>query len=238
MVTYPLSLNELSSLYFQLQKFGAYARGDDTGCFNELSREEILAIAIESSRWDIRLLYIVIDFIANHFQEIRLFKLKSFVQKNPTPEVIGVIKEFSALRSHDDDLKLFFMVLIRDIKPQAQFKLFYVGGILNSETIEHESTHSLKEYKKWGFLCTEFPFLKESTSKKKLIHYSKEERIRILEELLHTKKQISLLDYLKAIQFSVTRQHARLDLLSHPSIVTKGQTKGTTYQLFQEQGMK
>ena len=232
MITYPLSLAELSSLYFQLQQNGAFCRGENKKHFDNLSLEEVLAIALEESRWDFRLLGILIDFFQKNFIHIKPFLLRNYIQKNKSPEVIGVIQEWVYTLNTSPDLKDFFTLLTKDLKRDDEYKLFNVGQAFILKNIQKEATSSLMQYKKWGFLCSEIPLLKENLIAEKRLHlYSKEERMNILKELLSSYGEISLQEYLKAIKNSVTRQHARLDILSYKGIKHKGTTKGSIYSI-------
>ena len=232
MITYPLTLNELSSLYFQLQQNGAFCRGENKKHFDNLSLEEILAIALEESRWDFRLLGILIDFFQKNFIHSKPFLLKNYIQKNQSPSVIGVVEEWVYTLDTSSDIKDFFALLTKDLKQDDEYKLFNVGQVFILKNIQKEASNSLMQFKKWGFLCSEIPLLKENLIRDKKLHlYSKEERMNILKELLASYGEISLKEYLKAIKHSVTRQHARLDILSYKGIKQKGTTKGSVYSL-------
>ncbi|MFH1726816.1 MAG: hypothetical protein ABIA04_00165 [Pseudomonadota bacterium] len=232
MQCYPLSQDELTSLYFQLNKNGALCWGEDTGYFTNISYEKILAIAIEASRWDIRLLCILTEHFANKYKNIKPFILRQFIGENKYPFIIGVIKEFSLLISQNEDLKDFFKLLLKNISPSNNYLLFNVGLSFSQKQIKYETYKSLNEYKKWGFLCSELPILKHLIKNNdNFHHYAPNERKITLKNLFETKNPISINDYLEAINYSISRQHARLDLINSEFIISKGKTKSCLYYL-------
>jgi hypothetical protein len=236
MISFPLTRKELSSLYAALQRVGAFCRGEDGRHFKGYSLEELLAVATENARWDIRLLYVMVEVIAKHFTQIRPFLLRDRLLQNSSPQVWGVIKEFVGVLRHSperaEQLKEFFAITLRGIKPLAQPRLFFLSSGLDMDEIHTVARNSLLHFRRWGYLSTEIPILKHLEVEPNRAHrYGKVERLHILQQLFIRKNPISLGDYLAALDHSVTRQHARLDILSCPKIEISGTTRNAQYLL-------
>lgn len=227
-MTMPLKSEELSSIYYELGKCGAFARGQNFGCYKGFSLEEVLQVALEASRWDINLLYILVDFLAFHLRKIRLFYFRELIGKSKTPQTLAIALEFAKKLNKSPEFNEFYHFMIKKIKPVKTFRLYNLGRLFIIENLREDALCSLREYKKWGFLCKELPILKHHKIKKKNT-LSKNQRIDILAKLFNNKREIKLSDYMEGVGNSVTRQQAHRDILNFKNVKWDGEKRGRRY---------
>lgn len=202
----------LSRVYYELSQLGAQASGaKEAWPYHPNSNEELLAIAAELSRYDPRLLGILVEYFHKHWRKIRPQMLRECYPRMSAPQTLALIAEFAKIAEPDPEARYFMEYLQRGLKPlpsQLYFRdLYSPGGALSKRSIEE----SLAEYKKWGFLGRESPTI-DVFRKKNVGSLDASSRRNILRKLFETKKEIRMADYLKALPHPVTRQQALLDL--------------------------
>jgi hypothetical protein len=202
----------LSRAYYELAKLGAKASGaKEAWPYHPNSSEELLALAAELSRYDPRLLGILVEYFHNHWKEIRPQALRDCYPRMNTPQTVALIAEFAKRANPDHESRYFMEYLQRGLKPlpsQLYFRdLYSPGGALSKRSIDE----SLAEYKKWGFLGRESPTI-DVFRKRSVGSLDADSRRNILRKLFESKKEIRMADYLKALPHPVTRQQALLDL--------------------------
>jgi len=229
-ITFPLSPKERSTIYFQLGKLGAFCSGENyMPSLNRLPIFDILSFACEESRFDPRLLGVLIDYFAKHYPQINPFELAQSINTIPTPQTLGVVLEFSMKVNRDPELKSFAQIVLGKIQ-MAPFQSYFshqyrprVGNLIEQEI------HTPWEFRKWGFIAHKEPYLKEFRPNKSPLTYPKEDRIRILRNLFKKKKNIQIKDYLCQLQGAITRQQAYQDLRNLKGIRHSGKNKGRIY---------
>jgi hypothetical protein len=227
----PLSPKERSTLYSFLGELGAYCHGDkQLNTFSSLSGSEILALACEESRFDPRLLGVLIDYFSKHYQTLNPFELARAIQKIPTPQTLGVVSEFAKKVCKDLSLKAFFQIAMGNLKPIA-FQSFYNNQYRPRViTLLQENLYTPKEFRIWGFYSAMDPYLKEFRPKKFPWTFKKSDRKRILKAILKEKKMIRMKDYMQALRGAVSRQQAYLDLKKEKSLRKIGTNRGRRYK--------
>ena len=197
----------LSRMYHELARLGASCVGAKRGWpYEPESSEELLALACDMSRFDPRLLGILVDYLSNHWAEINPAKLRQFYAKMKTPQAVAVVGEFLLANARTEEIQYFVSYLSAGLRPvETQFyfyNLYAIGGGL----AERATEEGIYEYKKWGFLACERPGRFGS--------FDPASRKNILRRLFEKKGEISLKDYLSALLFSISRQQALLDIKS------------------------
>lgn len=222
----PLDTKESSRLYWELAKRGAYCNGEKyTWKYAHLTEEEFFTMAFLQARHDPRLLSILIDLFSR--QEIILHPIhfKNLLKNHEALTISALIGEF-ILEQKPSDLFQFLMSCAKPVPTQLFYKnLYRLGGHKMQETIQKP----LWYFKKWGFLASDSPLLKERKEKKRIYLYDGTSRLSILKNFSKEKKYFQLKDYLQKIGASVSRQQALKDLHSVSWIKKKGRGKGTTY---------
>ncbi len=224
MLKQPPTNAHLSRMYYELAGIGAECVGEKkTWPYDIQSPEELLALACDMSRFDPRLVDILVGYFSKRWMDVNPARLRNFYGKMQTPQTVAVICEFLLESAEGEELKHFVAYLMAGLKPvAAQFyfrDLYSVGGRLAQRAAEE----GLFEYKKWGFLACERPFSMGTLDAAS--------RRNILRRLFEKKGEVSLKDYLSAVQFSVSRQQALLDIKSSGMARGTGQGRGAKWKL-------
>ncbi len=208
------TLNDLSRVYYELAQWGAPAIGTKKPWpYTVDSLEGLLALACDMARHDPRLFGILIIFLKDSWVKSNPLKLRNELKRCQTPQVIGVIGEFVKSENKNAEVKYLFDYLTKGLKPivwQLFFKGTYPPGSSHFEKIARKS---LKEYRKWGFLSMERPVV-DLRTKRQVGSLARENRLRILESIIHEKDKVTLKEYLQAVDHSISRQQALSDIKS------------------------
>lgn len=214
----------LSRMYYELARIGASCAGEKIDWpYEPENTEGLIALACDMSRFDPRLLGILVDYLSKHWAEINPAKLRQFYAKMKTRETVAVVGEFLLSNAKTKELQYFVSYLSAGLRPvEMQFyfhNLYAIGGGL----AERATEEGLYEYKKWGFLACERPGAVGS--------FDTASRKNILRRLFEKKGEISLKDYLNALKFSISRQQALLDIRSSGLAAPDGRGRGAKWKL-------
>jgi hypothetical protein len=214
-----------------LNKYGAYCMPQKNyHLYDKISIEELLNIAMKFSRYNIRLLYILVDYFIRNFKTLKVFYLKDILDKE-TSAILGVISEFCKIAKSHNAILDFFYVLLNDYKCDKPYELFNIGDFFSLRYAKKCAYFSLYEYKKWHFYGIEIPIFSYYNDKIVIVAFEFKTRMNIISALLEKQKEIKLNNYLKEVNYSITRQQAYVDLISYPKIKIKGEKKGRVYYL-------
>ncbi len=230
--TIPLGSGERTSVYARLAEMGArlFVPGGRPARL-DLSDEEILSIAAEESRFDYRLLYVLVALITDHVERFHPFRLRTAVGCMKTPAVWGVIFEFAVKVRDDVDVRSFFSIVLREVKA-ASPQMFYNSPLRPNPSADGRViATTCDEFWKWGFYGNEPPLLKELKPSGPVRTFSQESRRRILRQLFREKGEIGVSDYLEALNGAVTRQQAHKDLVSFPRVRKISDRRGRRYRV-------
>src|SRR3989338_6668222 len=107
----------LSRMYFELAKVGASCVGANKPWpYKPATREELLALACDMSRFDPRLFDILVKYFISHWTEIDHLQIRSCHGKMKTREVLAVISEFAKEVIVSDEQRYFFEYLVMGLK--------------------------------------------------------------------------------------------------------------------------
>lgn len=202
----------LSRIYFELAGLGAKCAGAKRPWpYKTGSKEELIALACDMSRYDPRLFDILVLYFIDHWKEIDPARLRSFYPRMKTPQVVAVIGEFLKEAATEDEAYFFVEYLSRGLKPAAVQLFFYDLYSPGGRLVRRAAEESLLEYKKWGFLSCERPVV-DSSNRAAAGRMDSTSRLNVLKRLLNEKKVIRLKDYMEAVKNSVSRQQALIDL--------------------------
>ncbi|MBX7148022.1 hypothetical protein K1X76_02965 [bacterium] len=218
------NIQQLSRLYYELGKIGARAVGENKA-WDETpqSLEALLALAADWSRYDARLFGILVDYCYDHWKNINPLLLRQNMQQMQTPQTLLVIFNFIYSSHPNTELEYYYNYLTKGYKPlstQLYFMNLYGAG---TPLMEKAATESLKEYLDWGFLAREKPIL-YGKNRETIGHWAINQRENILKRILKEKKTITLSEYLTALDHSLSRQQALIDLQNYTPIksISKG----------------
>lgn len=213
MKTAPPTEDHLSRLYYELGKIGARSAGEKKKWpRHPSSPEELFILASDWSRFDPRLLEILVQFGITHREKLNPQHLRTLSKAMEVPQTLGVIASFIQTAKPDDtELNLFWRYVTERLKPvdlQFYFRDLYSPASTLSERAAKEG---LSEFKKWGFLGRERIII-DPASKTTVGTMDAASRLNVLKRLFAQQKKIQISDYLKAIGHTVSRQQALLDL--------------------------
>lgn len=220
------TLNHLSRAYYELGLLGTRSVGEKRSWpYRPKSREELLALCGELSRFDPRLFELLIQTILLQWEHFDWLKFRRTVLKMTTPQVFGVIFEILNRDITHKELANCLRFLIHGISPaptQYFYHLLYTPG---SPMAQRALTNRLKEFEKWGFLASERPVL-DADRKNTAGSMSRQARLECLRALITKKKNIRLQDYIQSLSHPISRQQALLDIKELPGIRRKGKGRG------------
>jgi hypothetical protein len=223
--------DHLARLYFELSEIGAACVGDEKPWpYHPRNSEELLCLAADMSRYDPRLMTILVRFLNDNWDTLNPQTMRSHYNGMKTSQTIAVLAEFVlGACGGDDEKRYFFGYLQRGLAPVAtQFyfhHLYSPGGTL----AKRATLKSLAEYKRWGFLATEAPVIDEAR-RQTLGTLDAATRKNILYDLMKERKRITISDYLDALDNKISRQQALLDLKSAKWARRSGRGRGAYWR--------
>lgn len=226
----PLSHQEQSRLYWELNRRGGFCSGEKSAWkYRGFSEEEFWTLAFLESRYDPRLLAILIDLFVRVPPAVDPLRFKKILKREGALTIAAVIGEFSVdSKTTGEAAELFRFLNVRTFPVPTQLfyrNLYPIGGRKIEEVLERP----LRAFKKWGFLASDPPLLKERLRARRVYLYDFPGRVSKLKELTQHQKCFRLKDYLKAIGFSISRQQALKDLRALHWIIPQGKKKGASY---------
>ena len=231
-LTFPLGANETVWLYKALAAKGAnvFSRSS-SGKTIHVPVERILAIAAEQSRFDFRLLYVLVEFFGRRLETIHPFVLRKHICAMPTPAVWGVLLEFAGKLWKGEDFRSFRDIVLRTIRPAKPQMYWLSQRRPRPEKMAKTIQATPEEFSTWGFYCDEAPLLKELYPIGRAKTFSSAKRRAMLKTLLTSQKSVSVSEYLAALDDSITRQQAHRDLTLFPNIQKLSDRRGRRYYL-------
>lgn len=199
-----------------------------------------LAVYSQYARLDPRLAETWIEHIARNWREISPVLLREKILRQPWPSAAALlldqVEHTGLLESAERKLfKKWKATVSTDIKP-ALGELFLIGvTAFASKRLDLDSAQALKAYQNWGYLALSRDdafFLNKARQKHESNNrslLSRPERVKVLEQLIHTTPRITAITYRSALGFLVSKRVAELDLQSHPGLKKRGETKGRFY---------
>ncbi len=226
-----LDADLIAALYAALGDLGASA-GGDAGALARLPRsaEERLALACEASRFDPRLLGVVVDLVGRSWRAFDPVRLRAALRAIPSPATFGVVAEFALHLPQDEDRAGFLSFLTLGLRPAAP-QLFFVGLYApGGRLMRAAADRARSEYERWGYLAREVPYPKDSP-RRRLRGYSPRVRRTILHGLLSTGRPVRMAEYLDSVERTITRQQALVDLCAVPGLLRRGHGRGARFRL-------
>lgn len=188
---------------------------------------------ISWTRFDPRLCEIMIKYIAENYRDMNPFLIK----KNLTPDsqavfavLCDIANDLPYTELQNQDWKLWKKVVQGNVK-KAPFQSFYIGlSTLKPSKLLLKIQKNLSYFSKWGFYSDESPVsLKYKHKNKTLI--PPEQRRQILKELLEKNPQITVSDYIEALNYNIHRRQAERDLDTYDNLKKIGFTRNRIYRI-------
>jgi len=221
----------LERLYHELAHAGAPSVGRPIRwTYRPQSTEELIALAGEMLRYDPRLLSILLQWVLEHWQELDPAALRRQMRRMRWPQALCVVFEFARSASREPELRYMADYVSAGwpcVEPSERF--FVDVERPGSRVAVRKLGRNLGAYARWGFVGTERPVADVDT-KRAVGRYDAQTRRRILDRLIEQRGELTLADYLDAVDHAVSRQQAHADLASHPQLELHGRGGGARWR--------
>jgi hypothetical protein len=231
LLAHPPTQAELERLYHELAQIGASSVGRlRPWKYRPANREALLVLAAEMLRYDARLLSIVLQLVLQQWASFNPLLLRQQMSAMRWPQALLVVMDFAKVASRDAELRYFRDYLASGwprVEPVERF--FLDAERPGSRMAVRRLGRNLQPYGRWGFFGSERPTV-DAVSKRTVGRYDARTRREILSELVRRNDELTLSDYLEAIDHAISRQQALLDLQRSPDLVMRGHGRGARWQ--------
>jgi hypothetical protein len=224
--------HELERLYYELAQVGATSIGRKRAwSYKPHSLEALLALAAEMLRYDARLLSILLQLLLSRWSDLNPVRMRAQLHLMRWPQALLVVLEFAKAESSEPEFRHWANYLAAGfarIDPVERF--FFDAERPGSRIAQRRMGRNLAAYARWGFVGSERP-IADPVSKRALGRYDARTRRDILHELIARRGELTLSEYLDAVDHAVSRQQALADLKSSPELSLHGQARGAKWKL-------
>lgn len=228
MITIPTE-SHLSRAYYELAQLGARAAGARRAWpYRPGPPEELLALCADLSRYDPRLLDIMVEFWARTWQDWHPIRLRAAMRTMTCPQCVGVVMEFLTTIHPDDECRWYGEYLVRGLRPAPSQLYFHHLASPGGPVMERTVMEGLKEFRRWGFIANHRPTIAQA-NKQTIGHYDSSTRRQLLQRWLREQPRITIREYLHVVHHSISRQQAYLDLQSYSGIRPEGRGRGARW---------
>ena len=197
--------------------------------------EKQLALYSQWSRLDPRLGEIMVQHLAWCWKQYHPIKLNCAIRSQVWAPAMGVLLNhvpiyYQQKEKNWKELGFFkkWSDCVMDSVPPAKNELFFINLYnIGSSFLYEEAFYSTKIYKQYGYLGKELLINKAKPAQRTFIPAP--QRKVILNELIKTKKTLTVKEYLRELNFQIHHKQAQRDLQNHPRLQAYGNTKNRMY---------
>ncbi|HKP61938.1 MAG TPA: hypothetical protein VJV78_34640 [Polyangiales bacterium] len=226
----PPTQAELERLYFELAKVGGTSVGQKRSWrYRPDSFESLLALSGEMLRFDPRLLSILVQLFLARWRDVNPLHLRTELRAMRWPQALLVALEFAREATDDAEFRHFADYLAAGfarVEPAERFFLDMEKP--GSRMAERRLGRNLAGYARWGFIGSERPVV-DPVTKRALGRYDARTRRAILHDLIERHGELTLADYLAAVDHAISRQQALADLRRSPGLQPRGHGRGARW---------
>ena len=197
--------------------------------FGKPSPEEVVVLGAEAARHEPRLLWVVVELSIQRYDHFDPLKLRRAAAKARWPATMGVALEFARKAAPSAELNDVADFVCKRLLPAAGEQFFLETHAFGGAQMRREAEESLAEYKRWGYFSREAPLSKElgPVARGTL---GPAERLNLLRRLVEQRKEISLADYIEALDGRGSHRQASRDLARAHFLTRRGTTRGARYR--------
>jgi hypothetical protein len=185
-------------------------------------------------RYDPRLLSILLQLLLARWQDIHPIRLRRLMQTMRRPQALLVVFDFAKAASDDAEFRYFADYLAAGFLRVEPVERFFMDAERPaSRMAERRMGRNLAAYARWGFVGSERP-IADPVTKRALGRYDAKTRRRILDDLVERRTELSLADYLDAVDHAISRQQALADLRSSRQLQLSGHGRGAKWRTLQK----
>lgn len=224
--------DELERLYWELAQRGGTSVGRKRPWAYRIgSFEALLALAADMLRYDARLLSILVQLFLARWREMNPVLLRKELLSMRWPQSLLVALEFA--KSATDDLEFRYFadyVAAGHSRVEPVERFFLDVERPGSRSGERRLGRNLAAYARWGFVGNERPIV-DPVTKRAIGRYDARTRREILRGLIERHTELTLAEYLDAVDHAISRQQALADLRSCPELQPSGHGRGAKWRV-------
>lgn len=225
----PRDPRELARLYHELAAVGARVEGRRYPWRHGApSPEELVVLAAQASRYEPRLLWVVVELLARAYERLNPLALRRAAARSRWPATLAVALEFARQAAPSAELDDYARFVTARILPANGERFFLGTRAFGGVLAQRDAEESLAQYKRWGYLAREAPVAKELESAARGTLEANERR-NLLRRLVERRGSVNLGEYLDALRGTVSRRQAQRDLRDAPFLTKRGNTRGAHY---------
>jgi hypothetical protein len=232
LLLHPPTQPELERLYFELAKVGGTSVGQKRPWrYRPQTFEALLALAGEMLRYDARLLSILVQLFLLRWRDTHPLVLRDELHAMRWPQALLVVLEFAKEASDDPEFRYFADYLAAGFSRVEPAERFFMDAERpGSRMAERRMGRNLAPYARWGYVSSERP-IADPVTKRALGRYDVRTRRGILRDLIERRGELTLAEYLDAVDHAISRQQALADLRSDPGLSLEGRGRGAKWRL-------
>lgn len=231
LLAHPPNERELERVYWELARIGAPSVGKRRPWrYRPAGREELVALAGDMLRYDPRLLSVLLQLFLERWEKLDPVELRRQMRRMRWPQALLVVFAFARLATTDAEVRHLVDYLSAGwprVEPAERF--FLDAERPGSRTAERRLGRNLGPYARWGFIGAERPTA-DAAAKTVIGRYDARTRRDILRALLERRGEVTLRDYLEAVEHAVTRQQALADLHGVPGLALVGHGRAARWR--------
>jgi hypothetical protein len=231
LLLHPPTQAELERLYYELAQVGGTSVGQKRPWrYRPSTLEALLALSGEMLRYDARLLSILLQLVLARWQDTNPITLRRELRTMRWPQALLVVLEFAKTASDQPELRYFAEYIAAGFERIEPVERFFMDAERPASRVaERRLGRNLAAYARWGFVGSERP-IADPVSKRALGRYDAHTRRTILQELVTRRGELSLADYLDAVDHAISRQQALADLRGSPQLQLEGHGRGAKWR--------
>jgi hypothetical protein len=227
---HPPTQAELERLYYELAQRGGTSVGSRKPWpYRPDSFEALLALASDMMRYDARLLSVLVQLLLARWRDLNPVLLRDCMRGMRWPQALLVAFEFARAASEDPEFRYFADYIAaghQRVQPAERF--FMDMERPASRVAERRLGRNLAPYARWGFVGNERPIV-DPLTKRALGRYDARTRRGILQGLIERRTELTLAEYLDAVDHAISRQQALADLRSCAVLRPTGHGRGARW---------
>lgn len=215
-------------MHFELGKLGARSVGENhPWTQGNLGPLQIFVLAALWSRHDPRLLEVLIDHAKRQWSIWNPHSLRQILLSEPNPQPFLVVLNFvKTVAPQDLELARYCDYVSGGFAATSPQLYFYGLSDPGSRHMLKSAEEPVQEFLDWGFLARTRPVVHEDGKRREIGHWSPVARHNRLSRMLKETKRITISEYLKALDYCISRPQALLDLKVHPHLKKRGAGRG------------
>ena len=180
-------------------------------------------------RYDARLLSILVQLFLARWADVNPIVLREQMRSMRFPQALLVALAFALEATNDPEFRYFAEYIAAGHKRVEPVERFFLDAERpGSRVAERRLGRNLAPYARWGFVGSERP-IADPITKRALGRYDARTRRSILRSLVERRTELTLADYLDAVDHAISRQQALADLRKTPQLRPSGHGRGAKW---------